>query len=277
MHRGWCMLSLVNMDAALARLREILQQAPDERAWWGLVEVLDGVAPEEMSRFLDAGFPGGMPWPSTVERSLPLHWVQRLGDGEPVPEGRLVNAVDLGNGLALHQPDGFDLFFQLDGEQLDPLLSSLPDSIEVLSYSDDVGEHPYHPGFLVDPDMAISMLKSGRWARVHTVRFNGFGVSSFSARLVGALGRFPSLRRLEINCGDDQGGIQLDALRNVLQSPALERLEQLSMKGYTSLRREQAELLAGSQVTSGLKRLELGEVNPEVREILSRLAGVSFS
>jgi hypothetical protein len=63
----------------------------------------------------------------------------------------------------------------------------------------------------------------------------------------------------------------------VLQSPALERLEQLSMKGYTSLRREQAELLAGSQVTSGLKRLELGEVNPEVREILSRLAGVSFS
>lgn len=229
----------------LERLQEVLSEEPCERTWWQIVKVLDLVEFSDTEAFLAEGLPGGLAWPPGVERFLPLDWMQRLGAGMVVPEARLANAIDLGNGLSLKQPGGFDLFFQIEDDELDVLLASLPETIEILNYSDDVGDHPYHPGFVVDPGTAPVVLRSGPWKKVHTVRLNGFGIGASVAALVAALDEFPALRRLELDRGDDQGAIDPGALRKILQSGACQRLGELSLRGHGGMDEVCAGLLAG--------------------------------
>jgi hypothetical protein len=262
---------VVSLDA----LRDTLADGPEDKAWRRAVALLDKAKAKEIAPWIKDALPLFEGRPALAERRLPLGWIERLASGKKLPQARLASSLDLGNGLAL-EPGNFNDFCMLEEEQLEALEAASLDHMEYLSYSDDVGEHPMHPGFLVDADMGPATLAGRSWEQVHTLRLNGWGLSSYCGGLIESLGSFPALRRLEIDRGDSQETIETETLETLLASPALEHLAQLSLRGYFDFDEDHARLLAGSPHIARLKKLRLGAIEEGPRRILADLAGVEI-
>lgn len=251
-------------------LRTILSREPDEKTWLELVsllngvktaDVLDALIAEAATRFVQYTVP--------FERDMPIQWVKRLAKGKNEPRAQLANFLDLGNGISLRQPKGFDEFVTFTKKELDRLLDKLGNHIEILSYSDDVGENPLHPGFMVDSDDAEHMLTRGPWDRVHTLRLNGWGLLSFTDGMFGQLEAFSALKSLEVDGSEMQDELDTDTFQAFLDAPILKQLDRLSLCRYSEFEDEHAQLFVASDNVRHLKRLRLGRICPDASERLS--------
>jgi len=254
----------------MPELETPLDAAPSPEAWWAIVAwlaqsraagALGGAVKEAKARV--AG------WPESVPRVCPLAWLRRLADGEEVAEASLVNTLELGNALAL-APGGFDDFFTLDPAELGAILEAPFGPITTLSYSDEVGCHPLHPGFVVEMEDAQTLLRRP-WPALKWFRLSGWGLTETLLPWIEAAAGMTSLRRLSLG----QGGWEVDedALRRVLASPLLGRTTHLELVGYDGLMTPPlARQIVAAPSIRGLTEIHLGEMSRECAVIFGTLA-----
>lgn len=261
--------------SSLAAFRALTKKKLDAKTWFEMTAIFDRAKPNEREELIQLATETFAQEPQPFAREMPLDWVKKLARGKSVPAARLVNALDLGNGLSLNQKNGFDKFFTLEEEELEPFFEAVGDQIEFLNYSDDVGEHPLHPGFLVDFEHASVLMELGHWKRVHTLRLNGWGISNYTAVIFKLVPECESLRELEMNGGDLGDSLEPKLLGDILNSQACAKLERLSLQHYWRLDAQTARFLVKIPVVQRLKTLQMGEVHSPAHEVLSQLQGVN--
>ena len=253
----------------MTTLRPPFDAAPSSEAWRAIVSWLDHHrVVGGLEQALHAAHLHVAGWPDAIPRVCPLGWLRRLASGEQVPEVGLVNSLSLGNAPSL-EPGGYDGFFTLDREELLAVLRAPFGRITRLSYSDDLGDHPLHTGFIVDTDDAHLFL-GRRWPDVRWLRLSGWGLTETLVGWLDAAAGMASVRRLSLEEGG--GYVDTDALPRILASPLLAQAERLDLLGYDGvLSPEQARQLIAAASLRGLRELHLGELGRECAAIFGAL------